>query len=134
MSSTKRFFLFNIILLSFILIPCYVKGVELPKIPLDLTYYGNIRFNLSQAEVEGNKTSLITQYSLHPGFHSDYEINLNLEGLIGTFDLESTINYPIKDQSVLTFSLENPDWKIEYQPYNLKIPNLKTTFSTQNLD
>ncbi|MCK4259436.1 MAG: hypothetical protein KAX49_10685 [Halanaerobiales bacterium] len=101
---------------------------------IDLIYYGKVNLLLGHADITGNETSLITQYGLSSGLNYDYEIDLNLEGMINSFDLESMIFYNNTDESTITFSLENQDWIIEYQPYNLKIPNLKTSFSTQKLD
>lgn len=102
---------------------------ELP----DVSITGKFTFLTGFADVDGNTLDFRSNQGMAPGLSLDYSTEIGLEGQIGSFYVKSSLFYPHTGTPDFTLNMEDHNWLIQYQPYELKLPNLKTIFNNQKL-
>ena len=136
----KRLLSISVLTCSFIFFLLYaiptlpVYALELPESTWsDLSFYGKLNLFTSYAAVSGNTSNFLSENGISPEFGLNYTVELGIEGALDSFDLKSSLIYSSNAKPDFTLNLENQDWHIQYQPFTLRIPTLKSIFSTQNL-
>lgn len=94
---------------------------------------GKFTFLTGFADIDGNVLDFRSTQGMAPGLSLDYSTELDLEGQIGSFYVKSSLFYPHTGTPDFTLNMEDHNWLIQYQPYELKLPNLKTVFNNQKL-